>query len=59
MENNDLMKMLQIYKTKLADSEEKVIAMQVMISNNIREKEELEKTIDNLERQINEFKTSE
>lgn len=58
MENKDLMKMLQIYKTKLADAEEKVIALQVVVSNDIAEKEELQQTISNLENQINELTAS-
>lgn len=49
MEREDLLKMVQLYKTKLADMEEQNLIYQVIISNQAKEKEILSNKIDTLE----------
>lgn len=55
MEREQLLKMVQIYKTKLADATEQNIIYQVVISAQVAEKDALEQTINNLEAQLAEF----
>lgn len=55
MEREELLKMIQIYKTKLADMQEQAIMYQVIISKQTEEKDVMRQTIDNLETQIKEL----
>lgn len=55
MEKEELLKMLKIYKTKLADMEEQAIMFQVIISKQTEEKDIMQQMINNLETQVKEL----
>lgn len=55
MEKEELLKMLKIYKTKLADMEEQAIIFQVIISKQTEEKDAMQQMINNLETQVREL----
>lgn len=55
MEKEELLKMLKIYKTKLADMEEQAIMFQVIISKQTEEKDIMQQMINNLETQVREL----
>ena len=55
MEREELLKMIQLYKTKLADIEEQAIMYQVIISKQAEEKDAMQQMINNLEMQVKEL----
>lgn len=55
MEKEELLKMLKLYKTKLADIEEQAIMFQVIISKQAEEKDVMQQMINNLEIQVKEL----
>ncbi len=55
MEIEELLKMIQLYKTKLADIEEQAIMYQVIISKQAEEKDAMQQMINNLEIQVKEL----
>ena len=55
MEKEELLKMIQLYKMKLADVEEQSIAYQVVISKLSAEKDTLQEQVNNLQFQIHEL----
>lgn len=55
MEREELLKMIQLYKTKLADIEEQAIMYQVIISKQVEEKDAMQQMISNLEMQVKEL----
>lgn len=55
MEREELLKMIQLYKTKLADIEEQAIMYQVIISKQAEEKDVMQQMINNLETQVKEL----
>lgn len=55
MEREELLKMIQLYKTKLADIEEQAIMYQVIISKQVEEKDAMQQMINNLEIQVKEL----
>lgn len=55
MEREELLKMIQLYKTKLADIEEQAIMYQVIISKQAEEKDAMQQMINNLEIQVKEL----
>lgn len=55
MEKEELLKMLKLYKTKLADIEEQAIMFQAIISKQAEEKDVMQQMINNLEIQVKEL----
>ena len=55
MEREELLNMIQLYKTKLADIEEQAIMYQVIISKQAEEKDAMQQMINNLEIQVKEL----
>lgn len=55
MEKEELLKMIQLYKMKLADVEEQSIAYQVVISKLSAEKDALQEQVNNLQFQVHEL----
>lgn len=55
MEKEELLKMIQLYKMKLADVEEQSIAYQVVISKLSTEKDALQEQVNNLQFQVQEL----
>lgn len=56
MEKDELTKMLQLYKARLADTEEQCMIFQVMISKLINEKDTLTNEIQLLNNQLEELR---